>query len=116
MMFMTVTFKVSGQNQVDPSKAQIVLQIKPLPPVIGTGPIKRSPMMMPTLYLDGKVILFESPLEGCILQLVNDDSDVEYSIVIPENAISLELPSYLSGEYELQITRGQYCFYGYIVL
>lgn len=116
MIIMTVTAKVSGQNQLDSNGKQIVLQIKPLTPVVGTGPIKRSPKLMPILYFDGENILIYSPLEDSVLQLVNDEGEVEYSIVIPENAMSLALPSYLSGEYELQIIRGQFCFYGYIEL
>jgi hypothetical protein len=48
--------------------------------------------------------------------LVNEDGDVEYAIEIPENTSTITLPFYLYGEYELQILRGNYCFFGFVEL
>jgi hypothetical protein len=42
--------------------------------------------------------------------------DVEYVTVIPTGTTTSVLPSYLSGEYQLQIKQGNYCFSGYINL
>lgn len=93
---------------------QLNLQVKKLDPTNHAGPIKRVPVAIPSIYLSGNTLQFVSSCVGCTLQLVNDVGDIEYSIVIPENTESLTLPSYLSGEYELQIVRGQFCFYGYV--
>ena len=54
--------------------------------------------------------------DGCILRLINEDGDVEYAIEIPENTSTITLPFYLYGEYELQILRGNYCFFGFVEL
>ena len=40
----------------------------------------------------------------------------EYETIIPENTSTITLPLNLSGEYELQIIRGNYCFYGSVEL
>jgi hypothetical protein len=40
----------------------------------------------------------------------------EYETIIPENTSTITLPLNLSGEYELQIIRGNYCFYGPVEL
>lgn len=95
---------------------QVDLQVKIIDPTDTKSHIGRTPIMIPNLSIDGYNLLFETPFDGCILQLVNEEGDVEYSIVIPADTTSLTLPSYLSGEYELQIIRGQFCFYGNIEL
>ena len=47
---------------------------------------------------------------------VTNLGDVEYAIEIPENTSTITLPFYLYGEYELQILRGNYCFFGFVEL
>lgn len=95
---------------------QLDLQVRFTDPTVQDVPIQRSPIEIPSLCIEGYNLLFETPCDGCILQLVNEEGGVEYSIVIPANTTCLTLPSYLSGEYELQIIRGQFCFYGNIEL
>jgi len=41
---------------------------------------------------------------------------VAYTLVIPTGTTSLVLPSTLSGDYTIQIIRGNYLFYGTINL
>ncbi len=94
--------------------SQLSLQVRITDPTEPYQPIGRSPIAIPTIYLDGYNLQFETQCDACTLQLVSEDGGVEYSIVIPTNTTSLTLPSYLSGEYELQIIRGQFCFYGYV--
>lgn len=96
--------------------SQLYLQVRFDDPTVQEVPIGRSPIVIPSLSLEGYNLLFNTPCDGCTLRIVNEDGDLEYSIVIPANTATLTLPSYLSGEYELQIIRGQFCFYGYIEL
>lgn len=103
-----------GQAGVHSVWNQLYLQVKIVDPTPHSDPIKRSPVVIPSLYLEGYTLQFETPCDCCTLKLVNEDGDVEYSIVIPEGTTSITLPLYLSGEYELQIIRGQFCFYGYV--
>ncbi len=76
----------------------------------------KSPVLAPTVYIDGNVLTFETPCDGCVLQLVDEDDDVVYSIVIPAGTTSLILPSTLSGTFELQIIRDNWLFYADINL
>ncbi len=94
----------------------VYLQIALVDPTEDQQPIKRSPVAIPSVSLEGHNLIFATSCDGCILRLLNEDDDVEYMVVIPDETTSLTLPSYLSGEYELQIVRGCYCFYGYINL
>ena len=104
-----------AQNPSEPDPEQVPLRVKPLNP-INTKPINRSPVMAPTLCIEDHTLYFITPCDGCLLQLLNEDGEVEFSIEIPEESETLTLPFYLEGEYELQIIRGNFCFFGFIEL
>ena len=76
----------------------------------------KSPVVAPTVYIDGNVLTFGTSCDGCVLQLVDEDDDVVYSIVIPVGTTSLVLPSDLEGSFELQIIRDNWLFYADINL
>jgi len=76
----------------------------------------RSQALVPELEIDDYTLFFMTPCDGCVLRLLDENRDVVYSTVIPDSAVSLVLPSYLSGEYEIQIIQGSICFWGYINL
>ena len=76
----------------------------------------RSPILVPHVGINGYSLIFYTPCDGCVLRLIDENDVVVYSTVIPTGATSLVLPSYLSGEYEIQIVQGNIYFYGYISL
>ena len=76
----------------------------------------RSPILVPEVDSEGYTLTFYTPCDGCVLRLVDENDVVVYSTVIPTGTTSLVLPSYLSGEYEIQIVQGNIYFYGYINL
>ena len=88
-------------------------RINPTQPFPGNP---KSPVLAPTVYIDGNVLTFETSCDGCTLQLVNEDDDVVYSIVIPAGTTSLILPAALSGTFELQIIDGNTLYYADINL
>ena len=92
------------------------LQVRLVDPSKPLKPIKRSQVKAPTLSIMDHTLYFVTSCDGCILRLLNEDGEVEYEIEIPENTSTLTLPFYLCGEYELQILRGNYCFYGIVEL
>ena len=104
-----------AQNPSEPDPEQVPLRVKPQNP-INTKPINRSPVMAPTLCIEDHTLYFITPCDGCLLQLLNEDGEVEFAIEIPEESETLTLPFYLEGEYELQIIRGNFCFFGFIEL
>ena len=54
------------------------------------------------------------PKGPIVIPSVNDN--VMYSTVIQTGTTSLVLPSFLSGDYKIQIIQGYLCFYGFIYL
>ena len=79
-------------------------------------PNHKSPVLAPTVYIDGYELTFDTPCDGCTLQLVDEDNDVVYSLVIPVGTTTLYLPTDLEGTFELQIICGEWLFYGEIEL
>ena len=93
---------------------EIPLQVSIVDPDANEAPIRRSPVHVPTIGIDGNTLYFITPCDGCTLRLINEDGEVVCNMIIPENSSTISLPSFLFGEYEIQIVRGNYCFYGYI--
>lgn len=96
----------------------LVFNIRPLPPKpgdiiipIGGNPRPKSPVQAPDVYLEENILTFDEAIEGCTIQLVDEEEDIVFSDFIDENQTSLTLPSYLSGTYELQIITDSYIFY-----
>lgn len=94
----------------------VPLQVSITDPTQGHKPPQRGPVVTPSINLEGYTLFFETPCDGSILRLLDENRDVVYSTVIPDSAVSLVLPSYLSGMYEIQIIQGDVYFWGYISL
>ncbi len=83
---------------------------------IHKAPPRPSAVQIPIVFLDGFTLYFDEPCDGCTLQLVDEDEEIVYSVALPNGTTEWELPELASGEYELQIIRGRYCFWGWIEL
>ena len=75
----------------------------------------RGPVQAPVVYLDDYTLLFETHGDF-VLQLVSSDDVVVYETCVPSSVSEVQLPSYITGEYELQLLTGSISFIGYIVL
>ena len=71
----------------------------------------RTPVLIPTISIEGYTLYFTTPCDGCALRLLDADGEEVYSTTIPNSCASLNLPLYLSGTYLLQIICGDICFY-----
>lgn len=114
MAFAAPVYAQQGGKQID-------LQVSIDSPTTPKGGIRKAPpripsIQMPSVFLDGNTLYFDTPCDGCTLQLVDEEDFVVYSVTIPEGTTEWELPDSLFGEYKLQIIRGKYCFYGWIEL
>lgn len=100
---------------------QVNLQVSIWKPTTQHGGIKKTPprpsaVQIPTVFLDGFTLYFDEPRNGCTLQLLNENEEIVYAVVLPNGTTEWELPEFASGEYKLQIIRGRYCFWGWIEL
>ena len=93
---------------------KIVLHVGILDPTEPWEPIKKAPVRVPSVSIEDYTLYFASSCDGCPLRLLDENGMVVYSTVIPPGTKSLLLPAYLSGDYQIQIVRGRFCFWGYI--
>lgn len=93
----------------------IIMEVSKIDP-IGEQTHPKSPLMPPSVSLEDHTLYFETPCDGCTLNIVDENNVVIYTLVIPTGTTSLVLPSTLSGEFTIEIIRGNYLFYGTIDL
>ena len=97
-------------------KEEVELYVRNYDPSIGHKPISRAPMRKPSLFIDGYLLQIDRPCNGDIIRLVDENGNIQYSSVVDTNSNKISLPGYLTGTFEIQLIRGNFCFYGYIDL
>ena len=85
----------------------------PIPGHDGHG---KSPVVPPSVSIDGHTLYLYSGCAGATLQVVNTLGVAVYTEELYATTTEVEIPATLSGEYELQIIRGNFCFYATIEL
>lgn len=115
IVVMLAFLSISGL-QVNASVREVQLQVRIDDPSDDQPAGPRTPILIPEVGIEDYTLYFDTPCDGCILRVVNEMGVVEFTTVIPDDADELILPSYLSGEYELQIIHDNLCFYGVISL
>ena len=116
-----MAFSAPTSAFADGEPEQIDLQVSIIDPTLpNNGPHKAPPrvpsVQVPVVFLDGKTLYFDTPCDDCTIQLLDEDEEVVYAVVLPYGTTEWELPDGLLGEYKLQIIRGRYCFHGWIEL
>jgi hypothetical protein len=93
----------------------IDLEVRKYDPTIEHDKSERSPIEIPEVSQEGHTLCFDASCADNLLQLVQN-GEIVYATLIPVEVQMVLLPSNLSGEYELQIIRDNWCFYGDITL
>ena len=71
---------------------------------------KFDPSRMPIISIERNVVYFHSSCGVCTLRLLNLEGETEFSARVPVGCTRVLIPSYLLGEYELQIISGGLCW------
>ncbi|UKK67945.1 hypothetical protein L6466_11395 [Prevotella communis] len=108
------------QSSVSLGGTPIEWQIKKTDnPVKGGGSVHKAPAKLPTppeaTLLENVLNFLDSHAEYT-LYIISEDGEEVYEALVPENTSTITLPLNLSGEYELQLVRGEYCFYTNVIL
>ncbi len=112
---LTATLSLMGTDvYADP--VVVNLQVGYEDPEDGNLGQHKSPPAVPEIGIEDYALTFYTPCDGCVLRLLDENDNVVYSTVIPTGTTSIVLPSYLSGNYEIQIVQGNIYFYGNIYL
>ncbi|MBP3711293.1 MAG: hypothetical protein IJ537_07635 [Bacteroidaceae bacterium] len=94
----------------------IFLQVRLIDPTIGQIPYPKSPVVPPSIGINDHTLFIYSGCDDATLQIVDTDDMVVCSEEITDSTSEITLPDTLSGEYELQLLQGIYCFYTIIEL
>ncbi len=115
-IILTASLSLVSSNVLAQLSLPIELQVSEIDPTPYPGGHPKSPILIPSISYDDHTLFFNTPCSGFTLNIVDENNVVVYTLVIPTGTTSLVLPSTLSGEYKLQIIRGNYLFWGYITL
>jgi len=96
------------------SAAQVEISVKIDDDVPNVPGHSKSPVEPPYVWQEGYTFTFDESCLGCTLRLVDESDTVVYTTVITSDTVVL--PSTFSGNYELQVIRGIWCFFGFIEL
>lgn len=97
----------------------IDLRIQYTDPVNTGGNLNKSPIAIPPVYIEDHTLHIGSyPFEEISLIATDEDGEeaIVYSTAILSETETIEIPHDITGEYEICLTYGNYCFYGDIVL
>ena len=84
-----------------------------------SGPgIPRTPVQPPTVILDGYTFSVSGAHPDYWVRIVNidDEDDIVYETLMTAGTGSIELPSALSGDFQIQLIWDNWMFYGWITL
>ena len=98
--------------------ARISFAVGYFDPVPSTKPLPKSPVAEPDVECEDDVLLFKAQHHDYTLQLFDSEGDLAYSFFVPSSITTVNLPSTLSGEYELRLypaDGSSYYFYGYVL-
>ena len=111
LLAICIPMSADGEGGID-------LGAKRYPPLEEGDPNPRSPIFIPTVSLDGYTLYIIGEHPDYVLRLadVDDESIVVYQTIVPANVNSVVLPSYLSGDYQIQLLWDGWMLYGWITL
>lgn len=104
------TKAITCENMLAANVFPITFNMSGIDPDNHDGP-RRGPIVPPSVSIDGHTLYLYSGCADATLQVVDTQGVVVYSTEITDFIDEIELPETLSGEYELQIIRGNFCFY-----
>lgn len=115
----TTSIASSIDPEIDRKTVQVILSCQTIDETVALPGNHRTPPCIPNVYFDSStsILYFENPCYECTLELVipGTESSV-YTYIIPDGDNVVTLPEWLSGQYELHIHRGNFCFWGIIEL
>ncbi len=96
--------------------SRIHLEVRYFDPSMTSNQDPRGPIDPPLVYLEDYTLTFEVDHPEYVLYIKDEDDAVVYSTVVSTTVTEVVLPSYLSGDYEIDLVMGDWMFTGWINL
>lgn len=96
--------------------SQIPFQVNITDPTKTSGDFPRTPMRPPVVYIEDYTLSFVADHPDYVLTIKDEDGDVVYTTTVFSTETQVTLPSTLSGDYQIELTMGNWLFTGWISL
>jgi len=97
-------------------RSQSIVPVTPtIEPSLGNGEPKRSPILVPVLYIDGYTLTAGDNTLGSTIRLLDANDNVVFSTYVSIEG-DIELPETLSGNYTIEVVFDNVTFVGEIEL
>ena len=95
--------------------APLPVDLSIVDPTENQGEPHKGPVIIPELSIEDYTLTFATPCYGWTLELIDENDQVVYTTIIASTTINL--PSTLSGEYQLRLIPdgSNIYFYGYVL-
>lgn len=81
-----------------------------------TGSNPKTPVFIPQIHQNGHTLYLNRGCDDSTIILIDENGVEVFSSYIMDGYSLVNIPEWLVGTYEIHIHRGNYCFYGQIVL
>lgn len=116
LLSISLLWAVSISAQNAPVTQYVQLQVAIFDPSNGAGGLPRGPEDPLTIGLEDHTLYMSNVDFDVTLQLTDANDNVVYTTFVVANTSTVVLPSYLSGEYKIELIDDERCFWGYIDL
>ena len=116
LLSISLLWAVSMSAQTMPVGQCVQLQVKYLDPTFSQTGMPRGPEDPLTIGLEDHTLYMSNVDFDVTLQLTDANDNVVYTTFVAANTSTVVLPSYLSGEYKIELIDDERCFWGYIEL
>ena len=102
---------LGGIISVHATIIELTVQIDDDTPTCPSTP--KTPAGVPVVDQNGNVITFKASHDPYTLCIADEDGFTVYSVSVPTSVVTVILPTWLSGDYEIRLLTGEsYYFYG----
>ena len=105
LLMLIMAFMLLSSVNVFAEPTDVELEVEYIDPDQDGSSSHRGIIFIPMLGLNNYTLVFYTPCDNYILRLLNEDNEVEFFTSIPSGTHTMVLPSYLSGEYRIEIIR-----------
>lgn len=117
LLFISLLWVTTLSAQNAPVIQYVQLQVGYFDPYMGTTSGRpRGPEDPLTIGLEDHTLYMSNVDFDVTLQLTDANDNVVYTTFVAANTSTVVLPSYLSGEYKIELIDDERCFWGYITL
>ena len=102
---------ITKAHQEESLRFKVELSVRNDKPVYGGIPVPKSPVIPPDVWLDDHTLYIDSIGCDCTVQLTDASNVVVCSVFVPDGTTVVQLPSTLSGTYELSIIPDSGSYY-----